>query len=164
MAYEPRLLRHMSRFYWGWGWSSIYQRRQKAYTTTTERKSFGELLWPQRKTFQVSGGYTNPMKTRKTISTTGIFPLWPPFFSTKKNSALEQGGVCFLFPSILTTCSPANTQQSLERVPMSVSLLPQEGTIGRAHRPCGVGRAKGARRPAATFLHGSRASGPTETP
>ena len=24
MAYEPRLLCHMSRFYWGWGWSSLY--------------------------------------------------------------------------------------------------------------------------------------------
>ena len=23
MAYEPRLLCHMNRFYWGWGWSSI---------------------------------------------------------------------------------------------------------------------------------------------
>ena len=62
-------------------------------------KSFGELFWPQRKTFQVSGGYKIPMKTRKTISTTEIFPLWPPFSSAKKSSALEQGGVCFLFPS-----------------------------------------------------------------
>ena len=24
MAYEPRLLCHMNRFYWGWGWSSIH--------------------------------------------------------------------------------------------------------------------------------------------
>ena len=24
MTYEPRPLRHMSRFSWGWGWSSIY--------------------------------------------------------------------------------------------------------------------------------------------
>ena len=37
------------------------------------------------------------MKTRKPISTTEIFPLWPPFFSEKKRSALEQGGVCFPF-------------------------------------------------------------------
>ena len=28
MAYEPRLLRHMSRFYWGWGWSSIYWKKK----------------------------------------------------------------------------------------------------------------------------------------
>ena len=73
-------------------------REEKAYTTTTERKSFGELFWPQRKTFQAGGGYKNPIKTRKTISTTEIFPLWPPFFSGKESSALEQGGVCFLFP------------------------------------------------------------------
>ena len=64
-----------------------------------ERKSFGELFWPQRKTLQVGGGYKNRMKSRKTTSTTEIFPLWPPFFSAKKTSALEQGGVCFLFPS-----------------------------------------------------------------
>ena len=73
--------------------------KKKAYTTTTERKSFGELFWPQRKTFQAGGGYKNPIKTRKAISTTEIFPLWTPFFSAKKSSALEQGGVCFLFPS-----------------------------------------------------------------
>ena len=40
------------------------------------------------------------MKTRKTISTTEIFRLWPPFFSAKKSSAPEQGGVCILFPRI----------------------------------------------------------------
>ena len=33
--------------------------KKKAYTTTTERKSFGELFWPQRKTFQAGGGYKN---------------------------------------------------------------------------------------------------------
>ena len=84
----------MNNLYWSSG-------KKKKYTTTTERKSFGELFWPQRKTFQVGGGYKNPMKTRKTISTTEIFPLWPPFFfSAKKSSALEQGGVCFLFPRV----------------------------------------------------------------
>ena len=79
-------------------------KKKKAYTTTTERKSFGELFWPQRKTFQAGGGYKNPIKTRKTISTTEIFPLWTPFFSAKKSSALEWGGVCFLFPSLITVC------------------------------------------------------------
>ena len=73
--------------------------KKKAYTTITERKSFGELFWSQRKTFQAGGGYKNPIKTRKTISTTEIFPLWTPFFSAKKSSALEQGGVRFLFPN-----------------------------------------------------------------
>ena len=66
----------------------------------SKRKSFGELFWSQRKNFQMSGGYKIPMKTRRTISTTEIFPLWTPFFSGKKSSALEQGGVCFLFPSV----------------------------------------------------------------
>ena len=59
-----------------------------------------ENLLPQRKTFQAGGGYKNPIKTRKTISTTEIFPLWTPYSSAKKNSALEQGGVWFLFPRI----------------------------------------------------------------
>ena len=35
--------------------------KKKAYTTTGERKSFGELFWPQRKTFQAGGGYKNPI-------------------------------------------------------------------------------------------------------
>ena len=73
---------------------------KSVYTTTTERKSFGELFWPRRKPFQAGGGYKNPIKTRKTISTTEIFPLWTPFFSAKKSSALEQGGVCFLFARV----------------------------------------------------------------
>ena len=79
--------------------SKSWAEKKKAYTTTTERKSFGELFWTQRKTFQAGGGYKNPIKTRKTMSTTEIFPLWTPLFSGKKSSALEQGGVCFLFPS-----------------------------------------------------------------
>ena len=29
MAYESRLLHHMNRFYWGWGWSSIYWQSRK---------------------------------------------------------------------------------------------------------------------------------------
>ena len=40
--------------------------KKKTYTTTTERKSFGELFWSQRKTFQAGGGYKNPIKTTKT--------------------------------------------------------------------------------------------------
>ena len=39
---------------------------------------------PQQKTFQASGRYKNLFKSRETISTTEIFPLWPPFFSAKK--------------------------------------------------------------------------------
>ena len=70
--------------------------KTKAYTTTTERKSFGEFFWPQRKTFQAGGRYENPIKPGK--------PYLPPksssatpIFSAKKSSPLEQGGVCFLF-------------------------------------------------------------------
>ena len=44
---------------------SAQSREEKAYTTTTERKSFGELFWPQRKTFQAGGGYKNPRKNQE---------------------------------------------------------------------------------------------------
>ena len=40
--------------------------KRKTYTTTTERKSFGELFWPKRKIFHVGGGYTIPTNTRET--------------------------------------------------------------------------------------------------
>ena len=40
-----------------------------------------------------------PYQNQETISTTEIFPLWLPFFLAKTSSSLEQGGVCFLFPS-----------------------------------------------------------------
>ena len=54
-------------------------------TTTTEGKSFGELFWPQRKTFQAGGGYKNPIKTRKTISTTEkLSSVAPIFFGKEK--------------------------------------------------------------------------------
>ena len=79
----------------------IFSREEKAYTTTTKRKSLGELFWSQRKTFQAGGGYKNPIKTRKAISTTEIFPLWTPFVSAKRSSALEQGGVRFFSPVLV---------------------------------------------------------------
>ena len=50
---------------WIFGTSLHLQRRKKPYTTTTERKSLGELFWPQRKTFQAGGEYKSPIKTRK---------------------------------------------------------------------------------------------------
>ena len=70
---------------------SAQHQRRKTYTTTTERKSFGEPFWPQRKTFQIGGGYKNAMKTRKTISTTEIFPLWPPFLFGKEKFCTGAG-------------------------------------------------------------------------
>ena len=79
----------------------LSREEKKAYTTTTERKSFGELFWSQRKTFQAGGGYKNPMKTRKTISTTEIFPLWPPFFFRQRKVLHWSRAVCaFFFPAL----------------------------------------------------------------
>ena len=74
--------------------------KKKAYTTTTtERKSFGELFWLQRKTFQTGGRYKNPIKTRKTISTTKIFPLWHPFLFRKEKFCTGAGRCAFFFPA-----------------------------------------------------------------
>ena len=71
--------------------------KRKAYTTTAERKSFGELFWPQRTTFQAGGGYKNPIqKPRKPYLPPKSF-LCGPYFFAKKSSSLEQGGVCSLF-------------------------------------------------------------------
>ena len=75
--------------------------RIKTYTTSTERQSFGELFWPQRQTFQVGGGYKNPMKPKKAISATEIFPLWPPFFSAKKVLHWSRAVYAFFFPVLL---------------------------------------------------------------
>ena len=59
--------------------SQLFAEKKKAYTTTAERKSFGELFWLQRRTFHTGGRYKSPIKTRKAISATKIFPLWPLF-------------------------------------------------------------------------------------
>ena len=61
-----------------------FAEKRKAYTTTTERKSFGELFWPQRKTFQAGGRYKNPIKTRKTIPPPKSFLCAPNFFGKEK--------------------------------------------------------------------------------
>ena len=50
--------------------STPISEKKKAYTTTTH--------------FQAGGGYQNPVKTRKTISITEYFPLWPPFFRQRQ--------------------------------------------------------------------------------
>ena len=72
--------------------------KKQAYTTTTEKKSFGELFWPQRKTFQAGGGFINPTETRKTHIHHRNLSSVDPIFSAKKSSALEQGGVWLLLP------------------------------------------------------------------
>ena len=79
--------------------SSSDTEKEKVYTTTTtERKSLGELFWPQRKTFQAGGGYKNPMRTRKTISNTEIFPLWSPFFQQRESGHWVYA---FFFPAVI---------------------------------------------------------------
>ena len=57
-----------------------FGREEKSVHDHHRKIIFWELFWPQRKTFKVGGGYKIPVKTRKNISTTEIFPRWPPFF------------------------------------------------------------------------------------
>ena len=61
-----------------------YTEKRKAYTTTTERKSIGELFWPQRKTFQAGGGYKNPIKSGKPYPPPKSFLCGPHFFCKEK--------------------------------------------------------------------------------
>ena len=96
------------------------------YTTTTERKSFGELFWPQRKTFQAGGGHKSPIKTRKAIFTTEIFPLGTPFFLQRKVLHWSRAVYGFFFPVLsfpgnsselprtLKFC-PCRTRKTLEK-------------------------------------------------
>ena len=83
-----------------WNFVSFWPKtgKKKAYTTTTERRSFGIRFWPQ-KTFQGGGWYKEPYETKETISTTEILPLWPTFLSANRSSSLDQGGVWSLFPN-----------------------------------------------------------------
>ena len=85
------------------GFSDHKTEKKKAYTTTTKRLSFEELFWCQRKTFQAGGGYKNPIKIRKTISTTEIFPLWPPFFRQSKVLLWSRAVYAFFFPAKTVT-------------------------------------------------------------
>ena len=73
-------------------------KEEKSVHDHHRKNFFGVTFLASKKTFQASGGYKNPVRTRKTISTTEIFPLWPPLFSAKKSFSLVQADVCFLFP------------------------------------------------------------------
>ena len=75
-------------------------REEKAYMTTTERKSFGELFWPQRKNFPGRWWIQKPYENQENHIYHRDLSSVAPLFSAKKSSALEQGGVCFLFPSL----------------------------------------------------------------
>ena len=79
-----------------WPEISVCLQRRKSVHNHHRKKTIWRTFLASKKTFQAGGGYKNPIKTKKTISTTEIFPLCTPFFSAKKSSALEQGGVCLL--------------------------------------------------------------------
>ena len=69
--------------------------REEKKRTRPPPKIFWGTFLASKKNFPDRWWIQNLMKTRKLRSTTEIFPLWPP-----QSSALEQGGVCFLFPSV----------------------------------------------------------------
>ena len=79
-------------------YSRTWNREEKSVHNHHRKTIIWRTCWPQRKTFQTGGGYENPIKTRKPYPLPKSF-LCGPHFSAKKSSALEQGGVCFLFPS-----------------------------------------------------------------
>ena len=75
--------------------------KKKAYNTTTERASCGELFWTQRRAFQAGGRYRKPIKTKENRSTTEIFPLWPPFlFRQREVPHWSRAVYAFFFPVV----------------------------------------------------------------
>ena len=75
-----------------------YFREEKTYTTTTERKSFGELFRPQRKTFQAGGGYKNPIKTQENhIHHRNLSSVDPIFFVQRKVLHWSRAVYAFFF-------------------------------------------------------------------
>ena len=63
---------------------SVLIQRRKSVHYHHRNKIFWRTFLASKKTFQAGGGYKSLMKTKKTICTTDIFLLWPPFFSAKK--------------------------------------------------------------------------------
>ena len=79
MAYKPRLLRHMSRFYWGWGWSSIYwvwehPTRTTCLTSTGTSSYIYALLW-SRTVLAWQWGYMPPPLGNKLLECNFLWPL-----------------------------------------------------------------------------------------
>ena len=69
--------------------------KKKTYTTTTERKSFGKLFWPQRQNFPGPWWIRKPYKNQENhVYHRNLSSVAPYFFG--KVPSLEQGGVCFL--------------------------------------------------------------------
>ena len=75
---------------------NITNREEETDTTTTEKKSFGELFWPQRKIFQAGGGYIDPIKTRKPYLPPKFFLSAPIFFGKEKFLTQTGAGWCML--------------------------------------------------------------------
>ena len=69
---------------------SLSEKREKR---TPPKKSHLENLFGLKQSFP----FRCYIETRETISTTEIFPLWPPFLSAKKSSSPEQGGACSFY-------------------------------------------------------------------
>ena len=74
--------------------------REKKRTRPPQKKKkpFGELFWPQKNIFQAGGGYKALWKPGNHIYHRNLsFVATISLPKAKKNSALEQGGVCFFF-------------------------------------------------------------------
>ena len=110
-----------------WDSRALTQRREKRTQPPPKEILLENFSGLKAKPFQAGGGYKNPIKTRKIISTTEIFPLWTPLFSGKKSSALEQGGVWFVFPSLQRSGSERDA------FPHSISLA-ERNYLGRTPR------------------------------
>ena len=64
--------------------------------SVTERKSFGELFWPQRKNFSDRWWIQKPYKNQEKKAY--IFPLWTPFFFCKEKFCTGAGRCMLSFP------------------------------------------------------------------
>ena len=61
--------------------------------------------------------YKNLMKTRKAISTTEIFPLWPPFFRQRTVLHWSRAVYVFFFPELGCNQKSLCLEKSMIRIP-----------------------------------------------
>ena len=80
------------------------QRTKKRTLPPPKENLLESLFWPQKKTFQAGGRYSNPIKTKKAISTTEIFLCAPILFGKEK--FLTGTGRCMLSFSQLCWSPP----------------------------------------------------------
>ena len=96
-------------------WKRGKAEKKKAYTTTTERKSFGELFWPQRITFQVGGGYQKPYENQeKHIYHRNLSSVAPIFFGKEK--FFTGAGRCMLSLKIFFPGKDPNPQDKIQHL------------------------------------------------